>query len=610
MRNRFTKTTLALLTASIALGVSTHIAQAAPDTVSNIASFFGLDLWGMVTQLIALMVNMLLSITSWLIAIAGFFLNFSINLTLHIKAFVDATPAIFTTWKAIRDISSLFIIFFLLYAALQLILGLRDAKFGGLIKNIIIAGALVNFSFFFAGLGIDLSNVVSMQLYNAIAPMNDLNAGSSALTQTQVKSWLGDGGLSDIFMQHLQITSVWNTKLAETGTTANKISAPFKIIFMGVVGILIELTAAASFFAASVAFVYRFVILLVLLAFSPIWFVAFLLPDLKEYSSEWLKTYKSMLIFMPVYLLLMYLALNVLTTSTVLQSGYEGNLVSGTGDAWYSNLLVLGVNAFIIMFLLNMPLLAAVKLGGTATKWIDKSGFTGKAIGSLVGRRTLGRAAYSLGNSRVAARVASISPLAGQMVSSGLTKVAKSNFGGDKKSNYVDKLKEKTKAQEDLHKNIANLDRSKYSSEQEYQDALKVRRGYQEDYRKSLPWKGVVGGAIGFMVDNRANRQTAMSLTDETGLEGNKVELEKVKTRLEKLRGEARTVQSAVEIRNLEIQQQELQASVNRASGKKKQKDISALASAVAEEGKASGGGEEKPEKKADGGGGGAAKAA
>jgi hypothetical protein len=112
------------------------------------------------------------------------------------------------------------------------------------------------------------------------------------------------------------------------------------------------------------------------------------------------------------------------------------------------------------------------------------------------------------------------------------------------------------------------------------------------------------------MVDNRANRQTAMSLTDETGLEGNKVELEKVKTRLEKLRGEARTVQSAVEIRNLEIQQQELQASVNRASGKKKQKDISALASAVAEEGKASGGGEEKPEKKADGGGGGAAKAA
>ncbi len=385
----------------------------------SIISFLGYDLMGIITNGIANLMNLGISLASWLVALAGALLNFSINLTLNIKSFVDNTEAIFTTWRAIRDISSLFIIFFLLWAAFKMILGLQDAKFGSLIRNIVIAGALINFSFFFASIGIDASNVVSLQLYNAIAPANQFNAGSEAFGANSIKSTIGDGGLSDIFMKSLQITSIYKTKLApgSPGQSEGNISAPFKIIFVGIVAIMIEIVAAASFLAAAIAFILRFVILIMLLAFSPIWFAAHMLPDLKKYSTQWHDMYKSMLIFMPAYLLLMYMALNVLTTSKVFSQGYAGNLITGAvGDAWYSNILVIGINAFLVIFLLNMPLVVAMSLGGKATDWIKGAGLTGDALWKRMGaglqKNTVGRAASKVADSEGFKNAASNSRIA------------------------------------------------------------------------------------------------------------------------------------------------------------------------------------------------------
>jgi len=372
-----------------------------------ISSLFGLGLSGFFTELFATTVNTLLMIMGWFLSLAGGLLNVSINLTLNIKAFVDATPAIFTTWSTIRDVSSLFIIFLLLYAALVKIVGVSSGPtYGSLIKNIVIFGILINFSFFITSLGIDASNIVSAQIYNAIAPSQSLNPSNVNFQDPSVVSRaLNAGGISNIFAQALQITHIYNNAKFSEVDGGGAASAPFKVILMGLTGIVIEFAAAMSFILASMAFIARFVILLVLLAFSPIWFVAHMMPQIQsiqDKARQWSGMYYSMLIFMPVYLLLMYMALSVLTTSTVFQSGYAGNLVAGVaGEAWYANFLALGVNAFIVIFLLNMPLVVAMSMGGMATSWIDKTGLTGKQIwgrvGSTVGKwshqGTVGRAA-------------------------------------------------------------------------------------------------------------------------------------------------------------------------------------------------------------------------
>lgn len=413
----------ATLTLILSVGVFTFIAHAdtssapgsTPGIIGSVTGLFGLDIYSFFGEGLALLANWAIAIMSFLVAIAGSLLNISINLTLHIKDFVISSPAIYNTWRAIRDVSGIFIIFFLLYAAIQLILGVGNPGFGALIKNIVMAGILINFSFFFAGLGIDASNIISLQLYNAIAPANNLNLGASdASIQSGVTSSLNDGGLSNIFMNSLQITAIYKGSLSGggqqgtagqviSGNSANlaSVGAPIKILLGGVIGVIIEFTVALSFAVASFAFIARFVILIILLAFSPIWFASHIVPMTSEYAKKWITTYWNMLIFMPVYLLLMYLALNVLTTSPLFTSLNSATATAGS-TAWYSGLLTLGINAAIVVFLLNAPLVAAASIAGTSIPILDKAAknlgarkWFGKA-GGFVGTRALGAPAGML----------------------------------------------------------------------------------------------------------------------------------------------------------------------------------------------------------------------
>ena len=246
-----------------------------------------------------------------------------------------------------------------------------------------------------------------------------------------------------------------------------------------------------------------------------------------------------MLLFMPVYLLFMYFALNVLTSSSVLRSGYANNLIS-SGGAWYSNFLILGMNAFFVLFLVNLPLVAAVSVSGGTMKWVEKSGLGGDSVrkwfGSRLGSSTIGRAAYSLGNSRLAARVAGTSPIAGQLISSTMSKVSNAGFGGGKSGSYEARVTDKAKAEKAMHEKIGKIDSTKYDNIEKrartrnvYNSGGKVEsktdtmtdleyakdraKFDQQRYRSNLPWKGAVGGVIGFMVDNRANRQTSAELS-------------------------------------------------------------------------------------------------
>lgn len=394
------------LVLSIGLILSTKTAHA--QSVIKLLGYDSLSIF--IAEGLANILNNVQMVVSWILAVSGFLLNYSINLTLQLKAFLDQTPAIFTTWKAIRDISGLFIIFFLLFAALKLILGL-GTKFGDLIKNIVIAGVLINFSFFFAGLGIDASNIVSIQLYNAISPANSLNIGN--LKPEGIVSTIKDGGLSDIFMKSLKIPALYDTngKVSPAGETAaagGAWTAPIKILLVGFASIIVMLTATLSFAAAALAFIVRFVVLIFLLAFSPIWFASHIIPEIGSYAKKFTEVYKGMLVFMPVYLLLMYLALNVMTTTPILSGGNIAAVTTaaaaGATADWYSSIIAVLINAVIVIVLINVPLVAAMSVSSGVLKFInvEKIGAAGvlrfarnNTVGAL-GRKVIGNNAASL----------------------------------------------------------------------------------------------------------------------------------------------------------------------------------------------------------------------
>ena len=551
-----------------------------------LTDFLGMpSLSQLVAETLANLFSTLQTIAAWIIALTGSLLNYSINLTLNIKTFVDNTPAIFSIWKAIRDISGMIIIFSLLWAALRLILGF-DAKFGDLIKNIVIAGILINFSFFATGVGIDASNVISIQLYNTIAPANTLNPEN--MNTSNVEQLLSDGGLSDIFMKSLNATTLYNNSasLNKAGTAdGGGLDLPVKIVIQGVTSILIMVTAAFSFFFAALAFMIRFVILLLLLAFSPIWFAAHVLPELKEYAKKWTSLYTGQLLFMPVYLLLMYFALDVMTKNPYLSN--LGASVSGTSVSDDSKLIALVINAALVLIMMNIPLLAAIKIGGSATGWIEKGGYSktfgtgiSKWVGSRVARDTVGKAAYTLNDSRAVKKFAAALPGVGGAVSKGLGKVGNAGFG-TKKGGYEDALKATKKDQSAMFKKIGTVDRTKYDSEEAYQKAKTAAAESQKAYAKNLTsnlttpiknwgadrgrdariaevdakgvahygseeeyqnaraeaaktpfmstaFNGKVGKVLSFMFDSRAHQESGFALTEEAHFEENKAEKKKI----------------------------------------------------------------------------------
>ena len=171
---------------------------------------------------------------------------------------------------------------------------------------------------------------------------------------------------------------------------------------------------------------------------------------------------------MPVYLLLLYAALRILSSSTVFSNPSGNPLQGGTGGALTFipvNYIILAINDFFIIFLLNMPLVVGLTMGGIATDWIDTKKFGAhgifKSVGAATGRNTLGRMAHIASNSETLRGWTAKSPLIGGLLTKGSDKVAGFGFG-QKKGSFKDVQEAKQKEYEAMYKKLSTPDASRY----------------------------------------------------------------------------------------------------------------------------------------------------
>jgi hypothetical protein len=399
---------------------------------------------------LAILANAAMTVASWLLIAAGYILDVSIRLTLDIKDFVDATPAIFIVWKTLRDITGLFFIFYLLFAAIQMMTGWGKGSYGTTVKNIVIAGILINFSFFIVSVAIDASNIVSQAIYRAMVPNSvDINiSGSTSMSQVVQSS--GKSDISNIFMNSLKIQSIYDTQGNKLGVS---VGDPFKVLLIGVMGVIMMLTTAASFIFAAIAFIARLVILLFLLAFSSIWFAGMVIPQINEHVKKFSGMLYSQLIFMPAYLILMYVALTIINGSKILGTVDVSNLA---GNNWAMPFIMIGVNFAIVIFILNLPLAVGLSMGGAATS-IMKKGMgkwdainVWKNVGLWSKENTGGRVASAISRSEGFKNFASKS-IVGELALKGVRGVA----GG-----YDKKLESQVKARTEFASSLGADERS------------------------------------------------------------------------------------------------------------------------------------------------------
>ena len=540
---------LVLISASTALAVEPVTGTAASGGGGGGSGWwFGFETFtNMLNAGIAIIFSLFVAAAGLILNMAASILNVSIIMTLNIKELVSNTPAIYTVWATIRDITGLFFIFYLLHAAFQMILGI-GSNYGTIIKNIVIAAILVNFSFFLTSVLIDASNIVSQALYNSMTPSyakvtldgtTTIKSLTANLSGESINGQRTTPGIADIFMNSLKIQSLYDTKAMNSKATTGD---PFKIILINIIAIMMMLTTAASFILAAAAFIARLVILLFLLAFSPIWFLGSVIKEIDKYTGQFRTALFSQLIFMPVYLLLMYVALTLINSSNML--GMANVSVSGMPNMtnWAFGYTVLAVNFALVIIILNLPLLVGLSMGGRATSWMSGAMkmFDAKNIWSRLGGGTIGRTAYALNQSSTVRSIAASSPLIGGLVSKGLTKASKTGFGV-KGSSYEDRLKVKKKSQEELYKTIGNVERGNYKDQTAFDKARDQAKEFQKTYISKLPWNGVVGSVIGTVISRRAGRETAFKLDkkarDEEKKKEKKVNQKKLSEINDKLKG-------------------------------------------------------------------------
>lgn len=304
-----------------------------------------------------------------------------------------------TIWGTIRDILNIGVIFVLLYAAINIIVG-RGGEIKKLIAGVILFGVLTNFSLFFTKAAVDLSNVVALEFYN------QMRGPDTTINETS-------------FLQGVGATVVQTTGLIRFYDTENLAGkkddnigkgSPLDDSFLYRFAMIIVMIAVSFIFLqAAFIFLGRTVSLIFLLIFSPLMFAGGVFAPLQKWIKKWHEEFIGQTILAPVFFILLYVAITILANLKVALEG-QLEVIKGESGEWIISvgliLLTAGLTIFAFSLALNKAKEMAGSIGGKFAGWGSK--LSGMAIGGA-GRLALGGTASGLRSAAVLSGVRKLS---------------------------------------------------------------------------------------------------------------------------------------------------------------------------------------------------------
>lgn len=340
-------------------------------------------------------------------------------------------------WTVLRDISNMCFIFVLLYAAFKAMFQLNPSSMGTVVKNIIIAALLINFSLFLSKVVIDASNIVSSGFYRSIVSANSttLTINPANNQTTTVNRTLS--GISAGYMSVLGIQNFYNPNVLTNSTMG-----AMDILVTGVMGAIFMLVVAVIFLVSAIMFLARFIILIFLMILSPLAVVSAVIPGKSSHFTDWKEALLEQSFFAPLFFALTWVSLKVASTPGLIRTldtrDYTRIMTeasTSTGALVLNYVLVIGLAIAALVFAKTMAMKGAVgsKYFG---KMIDTMGANrvagvvgGATLGGAAafGRRTIGAGASRLAQSRALSNWAGRSWI-GQKAKEGTEAIAKSSF--------------------------------------------------------------------------------------------------------------------------------------------------------------------------------------
>ena len=324
-------------------------------------------------------------LSSTFLAAATYIFDLSISYSLK-----DVTASTFVGvgWGIVRDIANLFFIFILLWIALATIFDIPGYGAKDILRQLIIAALLINFSLAIGGFIINFTNALGRAF---LSPLG----GSSCLTGTNLSC-----GISDKLLAFTNIQVATTQQLGAAGSAAttqatcekagkllgrdkngnpifgepaiykacienpvaaqnfaNEQDADPKIeaaIYQALWLIIIIPILSFVFFAAAIFFLSRYLMLSILLVFAPIVFLFMILPDTRGLWSKWWNNLVKWAFFAPAFLFLLFLTVTTFKELAIANVG-QGAAAKG--------FFGIGFDMILIIVLMVMNLLIAQQMG-------------------------------------------------------------------------------------------------------------------------------------------------------------------------------------------------------------------------------------------------------
>ncbi len=369
-----------------------------------------------------------LTFFGYFLQLAGFLMNFAIKITVENMSFFVKNSGVESAWTIIRDVVNIGFIFGIVYIAISTILRISGKGIKELLGKLIMAAILINFSFFFTGIIIDASNILTLTLYKEIlkkdaraGEFNSAGGGTAAVvTPTSPTSGIDiiNRGISGIFMDHLKVTSLFDvegefvdptkdpTQKLETG---NKKLETGNIVILSLFASIFILILTFLFLVVALLLFTRLIILVILMVLSPMAYLGWVFPGMKDSSDKWWNALWEQVFFAPIYMLMTLVIITIISdpgykaamngvfpvdasiSSPLDVANFSSAIIGG-----FKNNAIVVVNYIVIMGLaiasVGIAVQTSAKSGGVIAATATKTkGWVAGGLGRT-GRQTLGRA--------------------------------------------------------------------------------------------------------------------------------------------------------------------------------------------------------------------------
>ncbi|HQU07746.1 MAG: hypothetical protein B7X04_02660 [Parcubacteria group bacterium 21-54-25] len=367
--------------------------------------------------------NYILEMFAWFVGATGVLMGGAIYYTVtNAGNSINSLGPIQTAWEVFRDLGNIILVFGFIAIGIATILD--NASYGAkkALPKLLIVALMLNFSLFAAEFIVDTGNMFATQFYTQI------NGGPLPTTNASFLSQVSNEPISNILMDRLQLTTIYNINNPGSGAASAATKNPQQhwfITFM--LGIVLFIVTAFVLGTIALMLITRFVILVFLLIVSPFGFIGLAgIPLISTYSKKWWSELTDQVLLAPVLMLLLLVALKLVQSATFLQ-GASATYASATSGNNLQAITTLLVGFTIIIGLMIAALIIAKSLSGKAAAFATKT--QGRMIfGGLgiAGRTSLGLG-FHYASEKFGGRLARV-PVLGRSIASGLKRGASASY--------------------------------------------------------------------------------------------------------------------------------------------------------------------------------------